>query len=251
MSTLLDRRLLAAAEHDDHEGVASALTLGACVNAVGVHGETALFWACERGEALSCRLLLRHGAGVEARDEPGWTPLMVASFHGHTECAEAVLDYGALLEARQSDGATALIFAAARGRTELVRLLLSRGADRGARDASSLSALDHAEREGHAGVVRLLGGVPLASPSDANALKPPLWSLLSRCIGHEGIAGVAVLSVLLLAVGSGWRRSRSVMKSDAATSAIHRAAVPDLGGLYAVAQRYPVRSRRPKHHPST
>ena len=75
-----DAHLLAAAGSGNAAAITAALAEGADVNARNDRGTTALYIACERGNAETAKLLLDHGADPDAKDlEWGRTPLRHAS----------------------------------------------------------------------------------------------------------------------------------------------------------------------------
>lgn len=74
-------------------------------------GNTALLWACRRGDEHATRLLLRKGADPNIPNHCyGRTPLMAACVHPSLPCIQLLLDHGADLNAQTPNGLDALIY---------------------------------------------------------------------------------------------------------------------------------------------
>ena len=60
---------------------------GVDVNGVDEDGDTALYYAANRGFVDCLKVLLEANADVKATSD-GWTPLHTTSFSGHAECVK-------------------------------------------------------------------------------------------------------------------------------------------------------------------
>lgn len=103
-----------------------ALVRPAAVNAVP---DDDLERAVTKGNADDVATALNVGANVNARFAVGKTPLMLAAQRGRVASMEALLDAGADMYARDHNGNDALIAAVEYEQVEAVRTLLSRGFD--------------------------------------------------------------------------------------------------------------------------
>ena len=119
-----DRALLTAASRDNAAGVKAALDAGA---ASDDHGQTALLFAVQRGDADLARHLIGRGADINAEAANHDTPWLLAGALGRIEILAAMLDTGKVdYSIRNRYGGNALIPACERGHVETVRLLLDR-----------------------------------------------------------------------------------------------------------------------------
>ncbi|KAI0006553.1 hypothetical protein F4779DRAFT_557782 [Xylariaceae sp. FL0662B] len=105
------------------------LTIGADVNTVDNHGQTALRLAASDGELAIIERLLAAGADVNTVDNVGCTALHLAATYHHRRIAEKLLTAGADVNAVNNSGWTALQKATARGHLKIVERLLTAGAD--------------------------------------------------------------------------------------------------------------------------
>jgi ankyrin repeat protein len=135
------------------------LSEGACVDARGPSGETALHYPCSVEIAT---LLLDAGADLEARDSRGRTPLhwSMCSAQECLDGAKFLIEHGAEIEASDSQGCTPLHlavsmppiaytnFEAAVFAPKLIRLLLHHGADVNAIDIDGRTPLHLAAYRG-------------------------------------------------------------------------------------------------------
>src|SRR6266849_6867008 len=115
------------------------------VNALDIHGGTALMEACHAGPWKSepaeeiIQLLLDHDAQVD---------LLQAAAAGRTGLIEAILDRdGSLIDKPDDRGRTALFHAARNNRFAAVKLLVERGADVNRSDAVGTAALHRTSQE--------------------------------------------------------------------------------------------------------
>ena len=125
--TASDQALLTAATRDDAAGVKAALDAGAAIDASDDHGQTALLFAVQSGDADLARHLIGRGADINAEAANHDTPWLLAGALGRTEILAAMLDTGKVdYTIRNRYGGNALIPACERGHVETVRLLLDR-----------------------------------------------------------------------------------------------------------------------------
>jgi hypothetical protein len=125
--TASDQALLAAATRNDAVGVKAALDAGAAIDASDDHGQTALLFAVQHGDADLARHLIGRGADINAEAANHDTPWLLAGALGRTEILAAMLDTGKVdYPIRNRYGGNALIPACERGHVETVRLLLER-----------------------------------------------------------------------------------------------------------------------------
>jgi uncharacterized protein len=125
--TASDQALLAAATRNDAVGVKAALDAGAAIDAGDDHGQTALLFAVQHGDADLARHLIGRGADINAEAANHDTPWLLAGALGRTEVLAAMLDTGKVdYSIRNRYGGNALIPACERGHVETVRLLLDR-----------------------------------------------------------------------------------------------------------------------------
>ncbi|HLH41614.1 MAG TPA: ankyrin repeat domain-containing protein [Bryobacteraceae bacterium] len=126
------------------EGIADLLLRsGADVNAANRYGITALYLACQNGDAAMIGKLLKAGADANAAVTENETALMTAARTGVVEAAKVLLDQGAQVDARETwHGETALMWAVAEGHAEMARELIAHGAD-----VNAHSTVNHWERQ--------------------------------------------------------------------------------------------------------
>eukprot|EP00947_MAST-08B_sp_MAST-8B-sp1_P004624 g4624.t1 len=122
---------------------------------------TPLFIAAEGGHGEIAKLLIGAGAKVDqATTDVGRTPLYVAAYEGHGEIVTLLIGAGANVDKAKTDiGSTPLFVAAQQGRGEIVTLLIGAGANVDpATTASGMTPLCAAAQEGHGEIVALLIG---------------------------------------------------------------------------------------------
>ncbi len=111
-----------AARQGDLARVDALLAAGVPVDAAARHGQTALYYAAERGHLEVVRRLVERGADVNATERFfGWAPLVMALQNGHLEIARFLLGKGA------DDADDALWTALEQGDLELARAALATG----------------------------------------------------------------------------------------------------------------------------
>lgn len=109
---------------------------GCDINAQDSAGNTALQWACLRGDQVTARLLLANHADPNASNHVlGRTALMAACTRPSAPCIELLLEYSVDINAQSSNGLDALIYLVEEDRdpqpleeiAECARLLVERG----------------------------------------------------------------------------------------------------------------------------
>ena len=81
-------RLIDAVLEGNRQVVEKSLKDGVLVDAENEQGETALIWACFKGDTASVSLLLDKGANPAKASKAGITPIIAAASFGHTEIAK-------------------------------------------------------------------------------------------------------------------------------------------------------------------
>ena len=84
-------RLIDAVLEGNHQAVDKALKAGTPVDAENEQGETALIWACFKGDTASVSLLLDKGANPAKASKAGITPIIAAGSFGHAEIVKTLL----------------------------------------------------------------------------------------------------------------------------------------------------------------
>ena len=150
--------LMCIAQQGHPETVRSLLELGADVNVVDVYGNTALHWACAKGDfPLIAEILVSNGANINQRENQGITPLMAAVMVGHIEAARKLLELGADTHVLDMEGKSALHFSCAKGDfPKIVDMLLTNGADINQRSCRGYTPLMAAVAVGRLETVRKL-----------------------------------------------------------------------------------------------
>ncbi|HEY7339111.1 MAG TPA: ankyrin repeat domain-containing protein [Bryobacteraceae bacterium] len=192
----------------DDSGIADLLIgAGADVRVANRYGVTALYLACQNGNAPLIQKLLKAGADPNAATAENETALMTAARTGVVDSAKALLDHGAQVDAKESwHGETALMWAVAQGHAAMARELIAHGADVNARSnlnkwerqttseprekwlpLGGLTPLLFAAREGCLDCAQVL----VAKDADVNAADPTGISpvLMAIINGHYDVAG--------------------------------------------------------------
>ena len=120
----MDEEMFRAARDGKIAGVRAALCAGANPNATW-KGQTALMYACEKGQDDIANLLLDNGAKINAVDNYRRTALHLAVMGSHVACCRTLIQRGASIdiEADFLGGETPLDIAKLRSSTELQRIL--------------------------------------------------------------------------------------------------------------------------------
>ena len=101
------------------------LEKGARVDLQDKYGQTALMYACSRGDVKMTQLLLEWGAKVDLQNNRGESALMIAIASNHDQCdtAKLLLDKGADVDLQSSQYDTAMSLALQKEKTETISLL--------------------------------------------------------------------------------------------------------------------------------
>ena len=120
----------AIAGHCDPDTLLALIDHGAHIDAKTKDGETALLYACEKGQSESVTSLLDAGADVNFAKPDGNTSLHFAvSGRCSNEVLQKILHHGVDVNAVNRHNDTALVLACGSGQEESVKLLLDNGAD--------------------------------------------------------------------------------------------------------------------------
>lgn len=128
----------------DALGVQRMIEQGACVEAAGADGTTALMTAAAEGHLEVVKVLLMHNAQVNASNEEGETALHAAVRNNQPALVTLLLEHHARVDAQSASGVTPLMVAAWSGFDQLVRQLLAAGADADLQDEEGQDAAFHA-----------------------------------------------------------------------------------------------------------
>jgi len=88
----LDAQLIEAAESGNFEDVQTLIRQGASIEAKGVYGRTAFYYAATSGHERICKLLIENRASIEAQDTEESTPLLCAAAHGKVNVCKLLID---------------------------------------------------------------------------------------------------------------------------------------------------------------
>jgi ankyrin repeat protein len=134
---LLDSALMYACSKGERLTVLQLLNAGVDVDTKREKdGMTPLLWAIVCGAAQTARLLVRRGARWDVPDEDGRMALPLAAKEGFELVVKDILEKGADVETRWGENDDTLLGIAAReGKHTVVRVLLEKGADRDAVNA--------------------------------------------------------------------------------------------------------------------
>jgi len=162
------------------------------------HGRTQLFRAVLQKDLPRVLQLVQLGAPLERRDDYGNSALFWAIDRGHAPIAAALLDgRGANVDARDRGGNTPLMLACdGRHKVGIVRLLLAHGARPELQSSSGWTALHNAVLCDKPGLVALL----CAAPGAAAALT--VTSFGRTPLGFAAARGRAVCEAVLRAHGA-------------------------------------------------
>ena len=138
------------------KSVRDSLASGVPIDLVDHAGQTALYYACERGYTELVELLLKHGASHTITDLNHTSPLSIAAKMGHSDIVLTLLMNGANFDDRAHDQTTALYHASYEGRTSCAFHLVRYGACVHFAKNSGASPLFVAARNGHDRIVECL-----------------------------------------------------------------------------------------------
>ncbi|EAX95854.1 ankyrin repeat protein, putative [Trichomonas vaginalis G3] len=105
------------------------LSLGANINEINKHGETALHYAAEKNNKEIAELLISCGANINEKNKYGETVLHYAAEKNNKEMAELLISCGANINEKNKYGETVLHYAAEKNNKEMAELLISCGAN--------------------------------------------------------------------------------------------------------------------------
>ncbi len=148
--------LLVAAFNGDTLAARRLLLGGKSPNLSDNDNRTALMWAVIAGRLETASEIVGFKPRLEAADVLGNTALFYAADRGEPELIDLLVKGGAPVDAENRQGATPLIAAARAGHDLAIRRLLAAKADPRRTDYSGKSALDWAREGRSPSIVRLL-----------------------------------------------------------------------------------------------
>lgn len=155
--SLIGSGLMIGAWEGNISMMALFLSRGANVNAVNVHGETALLHASWKGHLDAVRWLIAQGA-QPVRQGKAWSALHYAAFAGHAAIVRYLLTQGAEVNALSPNGSTPLMMAAREGQAEVATTLLKAGAQGGIANDNGENAVHWAMRNNNVVIAREIAG---------------------------------------------------------------------------------------------
>lgn len=207
--------LLGSAQNDEAAKVRFLLAHGARISAARA-GQTALYYAVERGRVDAARVLLEHGAPVNTADRYGSTPLRHAIETDNVEAVHLLLEHGAQVSTKP-DAKPLLLSSLSMpdDGPETTRLLLKCGANVNQADKAGRTPLMLAAEQGRAAMAEML----LRSGASVNAQDSEGRTALMRAAGADN--RLALLKVLLshgAKLDAADRKGRTALMSIASTS---------------------------------
>lgn len=119
-----------AANNNSKRAVMLLLAMGANINALNCHGNSALIHATWKGHLEIVQILLDNGAKVDiAATESKMTALYLASNWNHSDIVYALIKAGASLDLCNKDGNTPLHDAMRLKHAKIIKMLLAAGAN--------------------------------------------------------------------------------------------------------------------------
>ena len=119
---------LMVASYLGHNAMVEQLCEKEQINARDSKDKTALWWAVQKGQASTVRILLRKGA-MQIQDRiQGHAPLMIAVYKESKEMVCLLIDEGLPAHSKDTDGRTPLAYAVKFMRESMTELLLKKGA---------------------------------------------------------------------------------------------------------------------------
>lgn len=183
--------ILGSAQNDETAKVRFLLAHGARISAARA-GQTALYYAVERGRVDVARVLLEHGTRVNTADRYGSTPLRHAIETDNVEAVHLLLEHGAQVSTKP-DVPPLLLSSLSMpdDGPETTRLLLKYGANVNQPDKAGRTPLMLAAEQGKTAMAELL----LRSGASVNAHDNEGRTALMRAAGAEN--RLALLKLLL------------------------------------------------------
>ncbi len=156
----INKRLLDAAMHGNHEVIEALLNKGADINTISEMGYTPLMWSVMKDYYIGAsRLLMEAGANLNIQNHKGDTALLIALKESSGNTAELLIDNGADIHI-QGNGSgfpeIPVALAAYKGYQDIVLKMINQGADVNAQCKDGETALSLAKSMGHNPVVELL-----------------------------------------------------------------------------------------------
>lgn len=119
-------------------------------------GQTALYLACESGNAAAVEALIQAGADLDKQDFVGHAPLHIATVWSKFHIIELLISGDAKINLANSAGSTPLHIAAIRGHTQAANTLIDSGADLVAKNSVANKPLDEAAAKGNSDVFEVI-----------------------------------------------------------------------------------------------
>ncbi len=156
----INKRLLDAAMHGNHEVIEALLNKGADINTISEMGYTPLMWSVMKDYYIDAsRLLVEAGTNLNIQNYKGDTALLIALKESSENTAELLIDKGADIHI-QGNGSgfleIPLVLAAYKGYQDIVLKMINLGADVNAQCKNGETALSEAKSMGRNPVVELL-----------------------------------------------------------------------------------------------
>jgi uncharacterized protein len=129
---------------------------GIDINKRDQEGNTALYYACQKGYRDIVALLLDNDADASCINNRSESPLHAAARSGNKEILGKLLQKGADINVTDNEGRTPLICLLDNKRTDAALFLMDQGADTEVADASGHKAIDYATAHGLREVVARL-----------------------------------------------------------------------------------------------
>ncbi|MFV0393287.1 MAG: ankyrin repeat domain-containing protein [Coprobacillaceae bacterium] len=119
-------------------------------------GNTALFYACNKGARDIVKLLLDNGADASIENNENMSVLHSVSNSGNKEIIKILLDAGTDINLSDNSGRKPLMYTILSAKTEAAKYLVEQGADITIKDNDEHTALDYASTNGLRDLIALL-----------------------------------------------------------------------------------------------
>lgn len=170
--------LMLAAFKGDQKKVAELVNNGKDVNETNALGETALFWAMQRGHSEITKMLIAKGASAKSFSEKLYSAIDNRQF----ELAKQLIQAGADVNQTVYYGYTPFLIAAKQGNVELLQMLMDKGADTNCREAEGYTPLMLAAQAQQTKAVEFIVNT---IKTDVNQLNNKGYTALSGCIDKK------------------------------------------------------------------